>query len=298
MFKNLSPDALGISAGPSELIELALSFGFRGVDLNLPEFARQVQEYGLPKARRLLDSAKLKIGSFTLPLDCGADDATFKHELDQLPTLVAPAVEVGATRAVTVIEPACDERPYHQNFELHCRRLSDIAKKLEPLGVRLGVGFQALAEFRNGKHFEFVHSLDALLVLLSTVGARQVGVSLDLWQVWAAGGSLDAVRTKLKSDQIVTVQLADADAAVATPELAPLSSRRLPGETGLIDSAAALVTLAELGYHGPITPTPDTSRFVGVRRDAIVKLAAEKLDAVWKVAGLSPTGKLTAPAGK
>ncbi|HUY32761.1 MAG TPA: TIM barrel protein [Pirellulales bacterium] len=298
MFKNLNPEALGISAGPSELIELALSSGFRSVDLNLAEFALQVKEYGLPKARRLLDSAKLKIGSFTLPLDCGADDTAFTRQLDQLPSLVAPAVEVGAMRAVTVIEPACDERPYHQNFELHRQRLADIGKKLAPLGVRLGVGFQALAEFRAGKHFEFVHSLDALLVLLSTVGSRQVGVSLDLWQVWAGGGSLDVARAKLKPDQIVTVQLADAAEAIATPERASLSSRRLPGETGVIDGAAALVALAEWGYQGPITPAPDASRFAGMRRDAVVKLAAETLDAVWKAAGLSPAGKITAPAGK
>jgi len=298
MFKNLSPEALGTSAGPSELIELALSFGFRSVDLNLAEFALQVKEHGLPKARRLLDSAKLKIGSFALPLDCSADDATFKHELEQLPAMVAPAVEVGATRTVTVIEPACDERPYHQNFEFHRQRLADIAKKLEPMGVRLGVGFQAQADFRAGKHFEFIHSLDALLVLLGTIGKGQVGVSLDLWQVWAGGGSLDALRSKLRPDQIVTVQLADAAEAIATPENAPLSSRRLPGETGVIDSAAALVTLAEAGYQGPITPAPDTSRFAGMRRDSIVKLAAEKLDAVWKRAGLSPSGKIAAPAGK
>jgi sugar phosphate isomerase/epimerase len=298
MFKNLSPEALGISASPSELIELALSSGFRSVDLNLAEFTRQVKEYGLPKARRLLDSAKLKIGSFALPLDCSADDDTFNQTLEQLPALIAPAVEVGATRTLTMIEPGCDERPYHQNFEFHSRRLAAIAKKLEPIGVRLGVGFQAQADFRKGKHFEFIHSLEALLVLLSTVSSRQVGVSLDLWQIWAGGGSLDAARAKLKPERIVTVQLADAAEASATPDQAPLSSRRLPGETGVIDSAAALVLLAEVGYQGPITPAPDASRFAGLRRDAIVKLAGEKLDAVWKAASLSPTGKLAAPAGK
>jgi sugar phosphate isomerase/epimerase len=137
-----------------------------------------------------------------------------------------------------------------------------------------------------------------LLVLLSTIGTKQVGVSLDVWQVWAGGGSLDAVRGKLKPDQIVTVQLADATEASSTPDQSPLGSRRLPGETGVIDSAGVLVTLAELGYHGPITPAPDRSRFTGLRRDAIVKLAGEKLDALWKSAGLSPSGKLTAPAGR
>jgi sugar phosphate isomerase/epimerase len=298
MFKNLSPEALGISASPSELIELALSFGFRGIDLNLAEFARQVKDYGMPKARRLLDSAKLKIGSFALPMDCAADEATFKQQLEQLPAAVAPAVEIGATRAVTTIEPGCDERAYHQNFDFHSQRLAAIAKRLEPAGVRLGVGFRAQAELRKGKHFEFIHTLDALLVLLGTVGSRNLGVSIDLWQTWAGGDSLAALRGKLKGERIVTVQLADAAEASASPDLAPLESRRLPGETGVIDSTAALMTLAELGYQGPITPAPDASRFAGMRRDAIVKLAGEKLDAAWRAAGISPTGKLATIAGK
>ncbi|HEV3006371.1 MAG TPA: TIM barrel protein, partial [Pirellulales bacterium] len=235
---------------------------------------------------------------FTLPLDCAADEATFKQQLEQLPELVAPAAEIGATRAVTTIEPGCDERPYHQNFDFHSQRLTAVAKKLEPAGVRLGVGFQAQADFRKGKHFEFIHTLDALLVLLGTVGSKQVGVSLDLWQAWAGGDSLVALRSKLKPERIVTVQLADAAEASAAPDQAPLTSRRLPGESGVIDSTAALVTLAELGYQGPVTPCPDPSRFAGMRRDAIVKLAGENLDAVWKAAGLSPTGKLATTAGR
>ena len=33
MFKNLSPSALGISGHQSEIIELALTYGFAGMDL-------------------------------------------------------------------------------------------------------------------------------------------------------------------------------------------------------------------------------------------------------------------------
>ena len=48
MFKNLSPETLGISGQQNEVIELALSFGFKGIDLNAVEFAarnRQVAWY-------------------------------------------------------------------------------------------------------------------------------------------------------------------------------------------------------------------------------------------------------------
>ena len=43
MFKNLSPRALALSGSQSELIESALSFGFRGLDLDLMELCRAGQ---------------------------------------------------------------------------------------------------------------------------------------------------------------------------------------------------------------------------------------------------------------
>ncbi len=295
MFKNLDPHALGLSASQSETIELALSFGFRGISFNLVDFAGEVQSYGLPKARRLLDSAKLTLGLFALPLDFEADDARFRAELARLAELSELAASVGATRAVTVIEPASDERPYHQNFEFYRQRLGEVGQMLAPHGVRLGVGFESSDAARRDKHFEFIHDLDALLVLLSTVGQSNVGLSLDVWHVWAAGGSLDAVSKKLKADQIIAVALADAAQPDATQPDATqpeggdphdAATRLLPGETRVIDSAAALSMLADLDYDGPVTPLPDRSRFAGMRRDAIAKLAGEKLDAVWQAAGL------------
>ena len=298
MFKNLNPEALGLSTSQNELIELALSFGFRGIDLDVVEFAAQVKEQGLPKARRLLDSAKLKIGTFKLPVCWYADEATFRGDLQKLPDLLGPAVEIGATRALTEIEPASDERPYHQNFEFHQKRLAELAAALEPKGVRLGVGFSAAASDRQGKAFEFIHTLDALLMLLGMTPAKNLGVSLDLWHLWVSGGSFDMVRTKLKPEQIVAVQLADVADPGAEPEGQPVASRRLPGETGTIDIPAVLTSLAELGYSGPVTPLPHSSQFAGLRRDQIVKLTGERLDAAWKAAGLSPAGKLSAVAGR
>lgn len=285
MFKNLDPQALGLSASQSETIELALSFGFRGISFNLVDFAGEVQSYGLPKARRLLDSAKLKLGMFPLPLDFEADDEQFRAELGRLAELSKLAASVGATQAVTAIAPANDERPYHQNFEFYRQRLAEVGHALAPHSIRLGVGFESSEAARRDKHFEFIHDLDALLVLLSTVGQSNVGLSLDVWHIWATGGSLETASQKLKAEQIVAVALADA-ALPGDGDPHDAATRLLPGETGVIDSSAALSMLADLGYDGPVTPLPDRGRFAGMRRDAIAKLAGEKLDAVWQAAGL------------
>ncbi len=162
--------------------------------------------------------------------------------------------------------------------------------------MRLGVGFSAAADLRRDKGFEFVHDLGALLLLLDTVTAKNVGVVVDLWDLHVSGGSLAALR-KSPVERIVAVRVADAGEGAAAPESED-PARLLPGETGVIDTAAALVSLAEMGYDGPVTPAPAASQFRGMRRDAIVRAAGEKLDAAWKRAGLNAAGKLTVAAGR
>jgi sugar phosphate isomerase/epimerase len=290
MFKNLSAGALGISGGPSEMIEPALSFGFKGLELNVVDFSAQVKTHGLPHSRRLLDSAKLKLSFFRLPVDWQNDDETFQQDMERLPSLAGLAAELGCTRALVWVAPASNDRHFHQNFEFHRQRFAEIAKRLDPLGIRLGIGFQAAVDLRQGLAYEFVRSLDALLMLLSVVQAKNVGLVLDEWDLFAGGGSLDSLQ-KVSADKIVAVQLADA-AADAAEHNWPSTARLLPLETGVIDSSATLAWLAERGYDGPVTPVPSTTRSKGMSRDGIVKLAGAQLDKAWKTAGLNPAVKL------
>jgi sugar phosphate isomerase/epimerase len=294
MFKNLDAKALGLSATQSETVELALSFGFRSIDIDIVEFANEVKAYGLPKARRLLDSAKLRIGTFALPIDWQRE-AGFEAELSKLAELAGLAASIGAGRAVTIVAPASDERPYHENFEFYGRRLTELGGALAPHGIKLAVGFDPSPEAREGKSFEFVRDFDALVVLLSTVRADNVGLWLDVWRLWASGASVEEQRGKLVRGQVVAVSLSDAEGNQPDPRHP--DSRRLPGETGVIDCVALLTRLAQLGYDGPVTPVPG-SNLSGLRRDQIVRLAGEKLDAIWKAAGLSPAGKPAASVAK
>lgn len=294
MFKNLSSKHLGISGSQSELIELALSFGFKGLDLDITEFAEQVAAKGLPHARRLLDSSKLQVGAFPLPTRWQADQETFKADLAALPSWAAVAAEAGYLRTVTVIDPASDERPFHQNFEECKRRLNDLGKALEPHNIRLGVGFTADASLRKDRAFEFIHGLDTLQLLLGSVSARNVGVVVDLFDLHVAGGSIEDLR-KVGAARLVYVLLADAPAETPAAQCLP-NQRMLPGENAAIDSTAALVLLAELGYDGPITPTAHADQLKGLRREAAVKRVGEAIDRVWKAAGLNTMGKLAAKA--
>ena len=115
MYKNLSAQALGISGGEREIIELALSHGFKGVDLDLHELSQQVAAQGLAKATRLLVSSRLKFGSFPLPVSWD-DDEQYRADMERLPQWGELAHELGCSRAVTTIDPGHDRRPYHENL--------------------------------------------------------------------------------------------------------------------------------------------------------------------------------------
>jgi sugar phosphate isomerase/epimerase len=283
MFKNLNLDLLGVSGRPSEIIELALSNGFKGLDLDVVDFANQVQTHGLPHARRLIDSARLKFGSFPLALDGDLDPARFKQELEKQIPLFELAQQLGCTRAVTNIQPSSDQRPYHENFELHRRRYAEMGGMLARFGMRLGVGFLAPLRLREGRAFQFVQSVDAFLLLFKSIGAANVGVALDVWHWQLGGGTVEQIQSL--GDKIVTVALADADPGATAQDPAD-SVRRLPGTTGVIDSAAVLSALNSLKYDGPVTAAPSKQIFQGMGRDKIVKQVGAALDEVWRSAGL------------
>lgn len=295
MFKNLDPSALGVTGHQSEILELALTYGFRGIDLNMTEFAGRVKLHGMAYGRRSLDSAKICIGTFPLPIEWDTDDEAFRASLENLKEYSQLAAELGCTRCICTLAPAGDKRPYHENFELHKRRFADICQAMEPAGVRLAVGFRAAEGLRRGQAFQFIHSLDALLLLLNMVGAPNLGLLVDVWELAVATGSVEAIG-HLSARQVVAVQLADLPPDVPPAEITD-QHRLVPSVEGKIDCVSVLATLAGLGYDGPITIKADRSAFESTRRDRIVKQAAESLDKLCKAAGLTPNGK-PAPAAK
>jgi sugar phosphate isomerase/epimerase len=294
MFKNLSVEALGISGTQSEVIELALSYGFKGLDLDIVDFASQVKAGGMAKARRLYDSARLKFASFRLPVEWHEDPDRLKNDLAALPQYLEIAKELGCTRAITSIEPAGDMRPFHENFEFHRRKFGELAAAVQPYGIRLGIEFLAPATYRQGRAFQFIQTVDQVLLLFKSTSAPNLGLVIDTWNWHLGGGTIEQIRF-LSGDRIVAVYLSDCDPDV-TAANATEQSRRLPGETGVIDASGLLTLLGELRYDGPITPNPFKGNLAGQSRDKIVKAASASVDQAWKAAGLNPQGKLMAAA--
>lgn len=276
MHKNLNPDALLINGRQSELIELTLTHGFRGFDLDIVQFQRQVEQHGLEHASRFFKSAPVHIGPFDIPLDWLSDEATFRADLEANRSTFETAQHLGSTACRVVIPPADATRPYHANFEFVRGRITELAEALKPYAIRLSLAFVAPIKLRETLPHPFISSPDAVMTLLKTCDSENVGMVVDLWHWHVAGASADALR-ELKPEQITEVRLADLAEGANLDEVTD-ADRLMPGETGVINAVSFYTVLSELGYEGPVTPCPDPEQFEGQKREEIVRTASERAE--------------------
>src|SRR5690606_7468447 len=148
-----------ISGRQSELIELALTYGFRGLDVDMADLAKRARNTSIEQAIRFLESAKIKIGGFDLPVNLRADEATFTQQLAQLNQVCETAAALKAQRAFTIIAPASDDLPFQPNFELHRQRLAQVAETLAKYNIRLAVGIQPTPALRENKNHTFIYQV-------------------------------------------------------------------------------------------------------------------------------------------
>lgn len=278
MYKCLSPSSIGIFARQSELLEIALTYRFKGIEVDIGEVLRRAQSTSVAQACRYLCSAQVRIGGFELPVRWSADDKDFQADLSQLGLLLEVCKTLGADRCYTTIRPTCDQRPFHENFQFHVDRLGKLADALAAGNVKLALNFLATPTERADGGFEFIHQVDPLLLLINSVGRDNVGILLDTWHWWVGGGDIKKLRA-LRGEQFLSVRLADFP---ATADLTTITEdqRLMPGEGAGIGSAAVLTVLEDLGYDGPVALAPNPAPFKGQKRESTVKLASETLDSL------------------
>jgi sugar phosphate isomerase/epimerase len=280
MYKNLNAESLGISARQNELIELALTYKFRGLDIDTESFLRQVESRGKEHAVRFLQSAHIRVGGFDLPVRWTAEEATFKQDLQSLKETAEIMSSLGAASSTAIVLPYCDQRPYHEDFEFHRERFSEIGDELKAFGIKLAIGFRAPILSREGHDTQFITTADALVALVKMIVCDNVGMCLDLWHWHVGGGTLEAIK-ELSVDQIVAVRVADLPADVPLAEVTE-EQRLLPGSTGIVPAAETLRWLADSGYSGPVTAHCHPQQFSGVTRIKSVAQASDALDALMR----------------
>ena len=289
MYKNLSPSAIGVFGRQTELLEIALTHRFKGMEIDITELTKRAQSMGAAQACRYMRSAPVKIGGFELPIGWAGDEKQFKEDMTQLPLLLEVTANISADRCTTPIRPTCDQRPFHENFKFHVERLQQVADALAP-GLKLGLSLMATPSDRADAGFEFIHQVDPLLTLLASIQRDNVGIAFDAWSWWVGGGDVDKLRS-LRGEQIVSVRLADIP---ADTDLATINSeqRLMPGEGGMIDSTALVSVLDELGYDGPVAVAPNPAQFKGQTRESTISKASSVLDTL--LAGVTSAEVATA----
>jgi sugar phosphate isomerase/epimerase len=285
MFKNLSPKALGITGRQSEILELALTYGFRGVELDIADFLKRVEYGGVDHAARFIKSAQLKVGGFDLPLRWRGDEAEFQADLEKLDGIAANVAVVEAKICYATALPVSESLPYHENFEMHRTRLGAMAERLGQKDIKLAVGFRAVKPEEKEGQYQFIQDAEALVTLVKSVNSPNVGLLLDTWNWHFGGGTLDLLRS-VGQGVVAAVHLADAPAGTTRDELSD-ELRRLPSEGGPIDNVAYLTLLKEMEYRGPVTLVPHPQRSTGMTRDSIVQSCANALEDLWRAIGLS-----------
>lgn len=276
MYKNLNAESLGITGRQNELIELALTYKFRGLDIDTESFLRQVESRGKEHAVRFLQAAHIRVGGFDLPVRWTADEATYKKDLEGLKDVAELMSSLGAVGSTAIVLPYCEQRPYHEDFEFHRERFSEIGDELKAFGIKLCIGFRAPLSCREGRDTQFITTADALLALVKTIVCDNVGICLDLWHWHIGGGTLESIK-ELSVDQIVAVRVADIPTDVPLEEVTE-EQRLLPGSTGVVPAAETLKWLADSGYAGPVTAYCHPQQFTGVTRIKTVAQASDALD--------------------
>jgi sugar phosphate isomerase/epimerase len=280
MYRNLAPGAIGVSCSLEEALRLAPLGGFEGVDLDLGAARR----LGDPRevAQRFRD-ANLEMGGFGLPVAWNADAAEYRQSLLGLGPAAEHASAAGCTRTCTWVPSWSDEMTFEQAFEWHVARFKPIARILKENGCRLGLEFLGTRTLLKGHTHEFITTMDGMLELCRAVGDN-VGLLLDSWHWYTAGGTLDDLR-RLSDADVVYVHVNDAPEGVPVDEQID-NVRRLPGETGVIDLAGFLQALREIGCTAPVTPEPFAPRLSELPAEQAVRTVGDGLAKVWTAAGL------------
>lgn len=293
MFKILNLGLLGISSRINELVEMSLTFGFQGVDIELPMVLAHAQIHGPQYAYGLLGGARSRSGGFDLPVRFHGDEAEFAADFAKLPEIAKLCHEMHLTRAYATIQPVSNHLAYPANFELHTKRLEQVAKVLSSEGIRLGLGILAPESFRKEGVYPFIYQSEAITALLKATKSPDIGLILDVWHWFAGGGTLESMQA-LSGDQIIAVRLSDgpSDKPASTWSYA---DRYLPGGSGTINSVEVLKWLDSVGYDGPVTAHCNPANLGEIRREAVIQKLSESLNEVWTAAGVKPP---TRPTGR
>lgn len=284
MYKNLNAGAIGIkNLSLAEIIDLAKSTGYSGIDFDIQEATQLANENGIDSVKALFDDAGIKPGVWGPPVDWRGDG--WQDDLKTLEECAKVAKELGALRCATWCPPASDDVEFEENFKFHVERYGGIAETIKPYGIRFGIEFIGPQHMRTPDKHTFIYTMEGMLELCEAIGTGNVGLLLDAYHLYTSGGKIEDL-DKLTNANVVNVHINDAVDGLSMAEHQDLD-RRLPMETGVIPLADFMKKLDKIGYDGPVTVEPFSKRVNAIEDPTeAATLVMTYIDKVWESAGL------------
>lgn len=290
MEKILNLRGLGTGGRQNEMIEMALTHKFDGIEVDMADLLGRNETMGRQFALQFLKSAKTAVGTFQLPIDVEADDAGYVKALAKLDTVCDLAKELGCHRCYLVIGAGSDRLAFHENFELHRKRLAEVAQRLADAGIRFGLALQSLA-FQNNQHHKFIHTPDELLTLVRMVGHNNLGVLVDTWN-WQSCGYTEEQIKSLDLKQVTESRLADIPDDVKPGSLTA-EMMAMPGDSYQSLAITLVKRLCNELYTGAVSIQTHAAQFQNQNRDAVVSEITKRLDLLLAIgSGKSPESSL------
>ena len=280
MYKNLNCDLLGISGRQSEIIELALTYGFQGIDVDISDMVKRSQRTSFENAARFITSAKLKVSGFDAPIDLDADDETYQAQAALLNGVAEVAGRVQAGTAILNIPDETDRLPYPEYFEVIRKRIDEIAATFGKEEVRSALAFTANPKEESVKEFKFVRDVEGFIALAKS--CKDAGIVFDGWNWFVGGGSESQLET-LGIDRVYSVRIGDCVEGVSAAQ-ATADDCLLPMSTGVIDNQPYLEKFAKAELELPVAAVGRLPN--GGTRDAVVSGTQDALNKSFEQAGL------------
>jgi sugar phosphate isomerase/epimerase len=240
-------------------------------------------------ACQFLRSAKINIGTFTLPVKLGSSDEEYAAQTTKLATIIDLTKTLGGKRCCVPIETSSDTA-FQPNFERHRLRLHDLGEKLGRQGIRVGVALQLSGP--TEKPDKFIRTVSEIITLVKTVGQENVGLCLDTWH-WTMCGGGEKQLADVNVKQLVELRLADVSSKT-DPKKPVATGRVLAGDQPNSTAVSIFNHFRKQGYDGAVSFATDTANFSRVPRDVVVHRISTRLDKL--IAGLPLSEDTTPPA--
>lgn len=245
--------AIGVSANQTEAIELAARHGFESVGVD-GAYLATLSDDQIAELKASLKARNLVFGAAGLPVEFRHDQLRFKEGINALPKVAAGLQRTGLDRMSTWIMPCDDRLTYRQNFQQHVSRLKEVAQVLKDHNIRFGLEYVGPKTLWASRPYPFIHTMVEMKELIAEINTGNLGFQLDSWHWWNAGETAEDILS-LKGTEVIAVDLNDAPAGVPKEKQVD-NHRELPCATGVIDLAAFLKALNQIGYDGPIRAEP------------------------------------------